>query len=149
VENGDGTFMNKAGNGSTSENWDGVQVEIKHYTWDHRLRKHVPKGEAPLSAEQKKFKLEFYQFPKAVIDQIVRTTHNAELAVLARLYELWFLNFQRNPVALSSVGVRAMGISRFSQMRALKSLEESKQISIERRKNKSPLVTIHWKGIQD
>jgi hypothetical protein len=140
--------MSKAGNGSTTESWDGIPVEIKHYTWDHRLQKHVPKGEA-LPVAPKGFKLEFYQFPKRVIEQIVRSTHNAELAVLARLYELWFLNFQRNPVELSSVGFRAMGVSRFGKLRALKALEESGQISVQWRKNRAPLVTINWKVVQN
>jgi hypothetical protein len=121
---------------STKEIWDGVPVVITKVS---PLRR----------AKQKKFKLEFYQFPKEVIDQIVKTTGNAQLAVLARIHELWFLNFQRNPVELSSASFKSLGISRTRKMRALGALEKSGQIAVQMRKNRSPLVTLKWKEVRD
>ena len=93
----------------------------------------------------------FYQFPVAVLDEILQATltnRMTVLAVLATLYELWFTRFNQNPVRLTSYSLRKYGISRHQKIRVLRLLEKSGQIAVERSHGKNPLVTLKWLPLQ-
>jgi hypothetical protein len=132
---------------TTVEIWDGLPVTITKVSRNQLTGQWAPVEDQ--FEEVKRFKMKYYQFPKEVFDEITRTTHNAQMAVLACLYELWFTNFKKNPVELSSVGFRSFGISRASKMRALKALEESGLITIQMRNNRCPSVTLNWEDLKD
>jgi hypothetical protein len=121
----------------------GEKIECVRKIWDLKLGKFV---EAPDEAADPS-KLEFYAWPAEVIDQIIKSTKNAELAVLARLHELWVLNRGKNPIALSNSGLK--GITPDSKRRALEALVESGQITIQKRERNSPLITLKWKKLRD
>ena len=137
----------------TLEEWAELpdnEIRTRHLTW-REGRGFVPVGDRSQKpeTERRKFELAFVQFPKKVLDQIIKSTRNAELAVLIRLYELWFTNSKKNPIELSSVGFESSGISPHSKLRALKKLEKSGQITVKMRGTKSPLVTLNWLELKD
>ena len=90
----------------------------------------------------------FYQFPVKVLDDILKAanqnTTSAPVAVLLTLHELWFKSFGRNPVQLTSHSLRKFGISRYQKLRALKFLEKTGHITVERNGGKNPLMTLNW-----
>jgi hypothetical protein len=61
-----------------------------------------------------------------------------------RLHKLWFEDFGRNPVQLTSYKLRKLGISRWRKYRALKLLEEGGYIFVERVNGDNPFVTLKW-----
>jgi hypothetical protein len=97
---------------------------------------------APAPTRRNRFKLEFCQFRIEALYQIAKETHNAELAVLTRLYELWFANFKKNPVRLNTRSFRKIGLSRLRVSTALDKLETSGQVAVERGAGKCHLVTL-------
>lgn len=124
----------------TTEMIDGKPMKVRKLTFDKNLGKFVPAGtETP---GQKVLKCQLCQFRSAALYQIAKDTHNAELAILTRLHELWFTNFKQNPVKLNAGGFLKLGFERHQIWRALKTLEKSDQIAVERRIGKCPLVTL-------
>ena len=63
---------------------------------------------------------------------------------MAALYEMWYRDCHYNPVKLTSRALRKYGVSRWQKYRALKVLEKSGWIWIEREPRKSPFVTMKW-----
>jgi hypothetical protein len=108
-------------------------------------KKPAPK---PKPDRSKPLEVQFFQFPAVVLEKIILTTHNAELAVLAQLYETWFINFKKNPIKLTSTSLKRYGISKDQKWRALQSLEKSGQITVERRTKKNPLITLNWQALK-
>jgi hypothetical protein len=98
-------------------------------------------GSGPI--KQRKFKLQFCQFRPAGLYRIAKDTHNAELAILTRLYELWFTNFKQNPVKLNADWFRELGFDRHYIYQTLARLEKSDQITVERRAGQCPRVTLN------
>jgi hypothetical protein len=90
----------------------------------------------------------FYQFPVKVLDDILKAanqnTSSAPVVVLLTLYKLWFKSFGRNPVQLTSHSLRKCGISRYQKLLALKLLEQTGHITVQRKGGKNPLVTPNW-----
>jgi hypothetical protein len=141
VGNGDGPFMNGKGDPSiTIEMVDGEPIEVRNLTFDLNLMEHVPVGTKTL--RQKRMNFRFCQFRAAALYRIAEAAPSAELAILTRLYELWFSNFKKNPMKLNAGWFRKLGFERRYIFHALKRLEKSGQIAVERRVGKCPLVTL-------
>jgi hypothetical protein len=92
--------------------------------------------------QARKQRQDFYPYSKHALDRLAKATHCAPLIVMNKIYQLWFRNFQKNPVELSSECLEPLGISRQSKSEALHLLESVGLISVKRRKNKSPLVSV-------
>jgi hypothetical protein len=104
-------------------------------------------GSKPES-KAKSDKFEFCILPTKVIRQVRkagdRRTSQAPWLILFTLLELWFTQYNRNPVKLTSRSLRGLDISRYQKLRALKLLEKSGQVQIDRRDGKNPLITLRW-----
>jgi hypothetical protein len=124
----------------TTEMSDGELVEARGLTFDTNLEKFVPKGTG--TPKQKKNELQFCMFQPAALYQIAKSTHSAELVILTRLYELWFAHFKRNPVKFNAEWFQKLGFERHLIGSTLKKLEQTGQISVERRAGKCLLVTL-------
>jgi hypothetical protein len=123
-----------------AETTNGNPVKGRRLTFDQTLLKFVPAGtETP---RRKKFDCKLCQFRTAALYQIAKDISSAELAVLARLYELWFTNFKRNPVKLNAGTFQELGFERRRIGSALKRLEKSNQITVERKAGECPRVTL-------
>jgi hypothetical protein len=93
---------------------------------------------------------EFFQFPVGVMTRIGKASNGAGvLGVLLALYELWFTRLNYNPVRLTSRSLRKYGVSRYQKRRALRALEKSGQILIDRSHGKNPLVTLKWLPLKE
>ena len=69
---------------------------------------------------------------------------NAPLAVLVELAYQAFKT-HRNVVPLANAALRSVGVSRLAKLRALRQLEASGLVAVDRRgKGRSPLVTLLW-----
>ena len=106
-------------------------------------------GKSPAAKEavaKKAAKLRFYQFPAELYRSLLtqQTDLRALLCVLGTLIELWFENFGRNPVNLTSCSLQKYGISRHQKLRALAVLKKSKFFSVEQSPGKNPMVTLTW-----
>lgn len=91
--------------------------------------------------------LKFFQFPVKIFDLLLGSdfeVNRADLAVLLTLYELWFTNFKRNPVKLTSYSLQKYGISRHQKYRALERLENRGLLIADRCRGRSPTVTLTW-----
>jgi hypothetical protein len=97
----------------------------------------------PAPSRRSSFKPKFCQFRIEALYRIAQDTRNADLAVLTRLYELWFANFKKNPVKLNAGWFGGVGLTRYCVGRALKRLEASEQVTIERGSGKCHLVTVN------
>jgi hypothetical protein len=125
----------------TTEMVDGEPTEVRKFTFDLNLMKHVPAGTE--SSRRKKVDFQFCQFRTAALYRIAEVTRSAELAILTRLYEKWFSNFKKNPMKLNAGWFQKLGFGRHSIYEALKRLEKSGLITVERRVGKCPLVTLN------
>jgi hypothetical protein len=63
---------------------------------------------------------------------------------MAALYEIWYRDNHYNPLALTSKSHRKYGMSPNQKLRALKFLEKSGWVQVERECKKNPLVTLKW-----
>jgi hypothetical protein len=92
----------------------------------------------------------FYQFPRMVVDELIRADSAPAWALAAIIYETWYYDYEkRNPVRLTTQSVRNRGISRASKLRALKILENTGQFVVERTPGQNPMVTMKWMLIKD
>jgi DNA-binding FadR family transcriptional regulator len=96
---------------------------------------------APAPTRRNTFKLEFCQFRIEALYQIARDTHNAELAILARIYELWFTSFKKGSVTLNASWFEGLGFERHTIRYALKAMERSGHIAVERKRGAAPRIT--------
>ena len=134
--------MKKPPNATVKDPETGEWIQERKFTWDKRL-KQIVKVDSDATGSPE---IEFYSWPADVIDRFIRSTKRAEMAVLARLHELWVLRNGKNPIALSNHGLR--GITSGSKWRALESLAESGLVLVEKRDGCSPLVTMTWKKLK-
>jgi hypothetical protein len=92
--------------------------------------------------------LQFYRFPRPVIQEILKTSRGrgsaASLVILFVLYELWFTHRNYNPVMLTSHSLRQYGITRDLKCHALKLLEKSGQVLVDRSPGRNSWVTLKW-----
>jgi len=74
-------------NGGKLEMWDGIPMVIEH---------------PPKSVPSRKWKrggIEFYQFPKAVVNALIQMNYAPAWALAATIYKGWYEDFKkRNPV---------------------------------------------------
>jgi hypothetical protein len=96
------------------------------------------------SAKKSEQGIEFYQFPKPVLVAILRSDYMPTLAVTAVIHETWYKGYQRNPITLTSVGLREFRISKGQKSRALKILEQSGWFDVKRSSGRNPLITLKW-----
>jgi hypothetical protein len=104
------------------------------------------------SKPKAKFDKFFYMFPEDVFEGVwsLCEQHNnyAPLGILFALHKLWFEDFRRNPVRLTSCSLQKLKISRWRKYRALELLEKGGFISLERRHGKNPIITLKWLPIR-
>ena len=93
---------------------------------------------------------EFCQFPFSVMADIAKVGRPAGgvVGVLAALYELWFRDNHYNPVKLTSAILRKYRVTPNQKLRALRFLEKSGWVWVERSKGKNPWVTLKWLDIK-
>jgi hypothetical protein len=89
---------------------------------------------------------EFCKFPFRVMASIAKIGRQAGgvVGVMAALYEIWYRGCQYNPVRLTSATLRKYGVSPHQKLRALRFLEKSGCIWVDREHGKNPLVTLKW-----
>jgi hypothetical protein len=124
-------------NGGRLEMWDGIPMVIE------------PPAAKPIPQKSKK-EIEFYQFPKAVVDALIRMNYAPAWALTAAVYKGWYDDFKKhNPVKLTSALLAEFRVSKDQKSKGLKLLEQSDQFLVERFRGHNPLVTMKWKLIKD
>jgi hypothetical protein len=103
----------------------------------------------PILRKSKK-EIQYYQFPKAVVDALIQANYAPAWALAAAIYKGWYKDFKkRNPVTLTSAQLAEFQISRGQKARALKVLENTDHFIVERFGRRNPLVTMNWILIKD
>jgi hypothetical protein len=106
-------------------------------------------GGLPHSRKPKR-DIEFYKFPKAVMDALVQANYMPALTVAMAVYKSWYLDFKKqNPVKLTSALLGEFRVSRHQKRKALKILGQSDQFLVENFSGRNPLVTMKWILIKD
>ena len=124
-------------NGGRLQMWDGIPMVIE------------PPAAEPIPRKSKK-EIEFYQFPKAVVDALIRMNYAPALALAAAVYKGWYDDFKKhNPVKLTSALLAEFRVSKDQKSKGLKLLEQSDQFLVERFRGHNPLVTMKWILIKD
>jgi hypothetical protein len=101
-------------------------------------------AEKPIPRKSKR-EIEFYQFPKTVMDVLIRANYGPAWALAAAIYKAWYDDFKkRNPVLVTSAVLVEYRLSRNQKSRALKILEGTGQFLVERFAHHNPLVTMKW-----
>ena len=98
-------------------------------------------GEVRRRPQSKKF--DFYRFPAKVLESVAIVSKSPVFIILCVLYRLR-VKTGRNPVILTSKTLRNFGLSRHQKFRALKLLEKTGHISVERVKGKNPQIMLNW-----
>jgi hypothetical protein len=93
-------------------------------------------------------KFKFYTFPKGVLKDVCTESGASAVLILMILLETHFRRFGENPVKLTNQSLKPFGISRFAKYRALALLQKTGHIGIEKRKKKSPLISLKWLPIR-
>jgi hypothetical protein len=89
--------------------------------------------------------IEFYQFPKPVVDALIRMNYAPVWPLAAAVYKGWFKDFKkRNPVKLTSALLAEFEISKDQKSKGLKLLEQTDWFIVDRFRGHNPLVTMKW-----
>jgi hypothetical protein len=97
------------------------------------------------SAHKQKRGIQFYKFPKEVVDVLVRANYAPAWTLTAAIFKGCYDDFKhRNPVKLTSALLKDFRISKKQKYKALKLLEQSGQFLVERRLRHNPLVMMKW-----
>jgi hypothetical protein len=97
-----------------------------------------------------KKEIQFYQFPKTVVDALIQANYAPAWALAAAIYKGWYKDFKkRNPVKLTSALLAEFRISKNQKSKGLKFLEQSDLFLVERFRGHNPLVTMKWILIKD
>jgi len=124
-------------NGGRLEMWDGIPMVIE------------PPAAEPIPRKSKK-EIQYYQFPKAVVDALIQANYAPAWALAAAIYKGWYKDFKkRNPVKLTSALLAEFRISKNQKAKGLKFLEQSDLFLVERFRGHNPLVTMKWILIKD
>jgi len=124
-------------NGGRLEMWDGIPMVIE------------PPAAKPIPQKSTK-EIEFYQFPKAVVDALIQANYAPAWALAAAIYKGSYKDFKkRNPVNLTSALLAEFRISKNQKSKGLKFLEQSDLFLVERFRGHNPLVTMKWILIKD
>jgi hypothetical protein len=86
----------------------------------------------------------YYRFPLWTLERLALATKEPWLIVVLVLYRLWYKNCGYNPVRLTSHALRKFNLSRYQKLRALKLLEKTGCITVERKVGKNPRITLNW-----
>jgi hypothetical protein len=102
------------------------------------------------SKRESKGEIEFYLFPKAVVDALGRANYAPAWALVAALLKGYYNDFKkRNPVRLTSALLAEFRVSKKQKSKGLKFLEQSDLFLVERFPGRNPLVTMKWMLIKD
>ncbi len=94
--------------------------------------------------------IQFYQFPKAVVDALIQVNYAPTWALAAAIYKGWYEDFKkRNPVKLTSALLAEFRVSKRQKSKGLKLLEQSALFLVERFPGRNPVVTMTWIPIKD
>lgn len=97
-----------------------------------------------------KREIDFYQFPEAVLQGILKTNYLPTLVLAMAVYKAWYDDFEKkNPVKLTTKRLEGFDLSPFQKSRGLKKLESTGQFIIERFPGSAPVVTMKWKEIRN
>ena len=110
-----------------------------------QTKKPAPAGHHRLSKFPKAKGFKFYMLPAKVLEDIAIETRCPALIILCVLNRLWFENCCHNPVTLSSRSLVKFDVSRYQKRWALKLLEKTGHISIERTNGKNPRIILNWR----
>jgi hypothetical protein len=103
----------------------------------------------PIPRKSKK-EIQYYQFPKAVVDALIQANYAPAWALAAAIYKGWYKDFKKhNPVKLTSALLAEFRVSKDQKSRGLKVLERSGLFIVERFPRHNPLVTMKWESIKD
>jgi hypothetical protein len=108
-------------------------------------KKLAPAGHHKLPKFPKAKGFQFYMLPAKVLEDIAAETRYPELIILCILNRLWFRNSCHNPVVLTSRVLANFDVSKYQKHRALKLLEKTGHIAIERTRGKNPRITLNWR----
>ncbi len=98
-------------------------------------------GEVRVRNQSKKF--DFYRFPAEVLESLAAASKSPVLIILCVLYRLR-VKTGHNPVILTSGTLRKFKLSRYQKLRALKLLEKTGHISIDRTCGKNLQIMLNW-----
>jgi hypothetical protein len=102
------------------------------------------------SSRKPKHEIQFYQFPTAMVDVLVRTNYAPAWRLAAAVYKGWYKGYKNpNPVRLTSALLIEFRISRYQKWKALRILEQSDLFLVEHSRGRNPLVMMKWKRIKD
>jgi hypothetical protein len=102
------------------------------------------------SSRKSKHEIQFYQFPTAMVNVLVRTDYAPAWRLAAAVYKGWYKGYKNpNPVKLTSALLTEFRISKDQEWKALKILEQSGLFLVERFPGRSPLVMMKWKLVKD
>jgi hypothetical protein len=108
------------------------------------------KIQPPEISRKSKRGINFYPFPKAVVDVLIRANYAPAWSVVAAVYKGWYADFKkRNPVKLTSALLAEFRVSRGQKLRSLRFLEQSDLFLVERFPRRNPMVTMRWIPIKD
>ena len=97
-----------------------------------------------------KKEIQYYQFPKAVVDALIRANYGPAWALAAAVYKGWYKDYKkRNPILVTSAILVEYGLSRNQKSRALKVLEGTGQYIVDRFARHNPLVTMKWVPVKE
>jgi hypothetical protein len=112
------------------------------------VNENATKKSAP--SRKSKREIQFYPFPKAVVDALIQANYGPAWALAAAIYKAWYGDFKkRNPVLVTSAILVEYGLSRNQKARALKVLEGTGQYIVDRFARHNPLVTMKWVPVKE
>jgi hypothetical protein len=95
----------------------------------------------PVPAKAKQRHQQFVKFPRAWVDRLQTASYTSTYRVaLHLLFDHW--KSDGCPIRLSNVALAEVGVSRDQKWRALRELECLGLIRIERRRRRSPVITL-------
>jgi hypothetical protein len=95
----------------------------------------------PVTTNTKQRHQQFVKFPRAWVDRLQRASYTSTYRVaLHLLFHHW--KSDGCPIRLSNVALAEAGVSRDQKWRALRELECLGLIRIERRRRRSPMITL-------
>jgi hypothetical protein len=98
-------------------------------------------GEVRRRTQSKNF--DFYRLPAKVLESVAIISKSPALIILCVLYRLR-VKTGHNPVILTSRTLRNFKLSRYQKLRALKLLEKTGHISIDRTRGKNLQIMLNW-----
>ena len=98
-------------------------------------------GSVGRAATAKRHRQQFVKFPRSWVGQLQDARHIGSYRIaLYLLFQHW--KSDGRPIRLSNIALVGMGVSREQKRRALWELERLGLIRVERRRYRSPLVTV-------